>query len=168
MDRRKLLRASIAGAGAFAFGGLTFLARAGVLTRTPRQAEGPFYPRTFPSDLDNDLTVVAGRQGAAYGDTTLVSGKVLDEDAKPLEGVRIEIWQVNGYGRYHHEGDGQDKPIDPSFQGYGRAVTAADGSYWFKTVKPIAYPGRAPHIHFILRSPKGQKLVTQMYVAGSP
>jgi protocatechuate 3,4-dioxygenase beta subunit len=82
--------------------------------------------------------------------------------------VRIEIWQVNGYGRYHHAGDDSDKPIDPNFQGYGTALTGADGAYRFRTVRPVAYPGRAPHIHFALTRQDFGTFITQMYVAGAP
>jgi protocatechuate 3,4-dioxygenase, beta subunit len=111
---------------------------------------------------------VEGREGVAYGDITVVSGQVLNLDGKPLAGARIEIWQVNGYGRYHHEDDDQARPLDPNFQGYGEVVSGADGSYSFRTVKPVAYPGRAPHIHFAVTPRTGKQLITQMYVAGAP
>ncbi len=165
MHRRSLIIASLAGMGVWS---AAAIARAAALALTPRQAEGPFYPTRFPADVDNDLTVVDGQSGLAHGELTLVSGRVLDADGRPLKGIAIEIWQVNGYGRYHHEGDQQDKPIDPNFQGYGRTVSDQDGGYWFRTVKPVAYPGRAPHIHFMLSSPQGHKLTTQMYLAGAP
>jgi protocatechuate 3,4-dioxygenase, beta subunit len=166
MHRRLLLKSSLL--GAWALSAPSALLRAAGLAATPQQARGPFYPNKFPAEIDNDLTAVAGGNGVAHGDITLVSGKILDQDGNPLAGVRIEIWQVNGYGRYHHEGDDQDKPIDPNFQGYGTATSGEDGGYSFKTVRPIAYPGRAPHIHFALKSPSGNKLVTQMYIAGAP
>ena len=82
--------------------------------------------------------------------------------------MQIEIWQVNGYGRYHHRGDDQDKPWDPDFQGFGRTLTDADGAYRFRTVRPVAYPGRAPHIHFALSDRRFATFYTQMYVAGAP
>lgn len=138
------------------------------LVATPPQMPGPFYPVTFPLDQDNDLTSVSGRPGIAYGAITDVSGRVIDVKGRAQSGVRIEIWQVNGYGRYHHAGDDSDKPVDPNFQGYGTTVTGADGAYRFRTVRPLAYPGRAPHIHFALARPDFGSFVTQMYVADAP
>jgi len=138
------------------------------LLPTPAQMRGPFYPVTFPLDQDNDLVSVRGRTGIAYGVVTNIAGQVLDDRGHPQAGVRVEIWQVNGYGRYHHAGDGSGKPIDPNFQGYGTALTAADGSYRFRTVRPIAYPGRAPHIHFAVTRHDFGTFTTQMYVAGAP
>lgn len=135
---------------------------------TPGQARGPFYPRQFPVDKDFDLTRYQGKDGVAFGEILTVSGQVTDLSGTAQARVLIEIWQVNGYGRYHHEGDDSDKPIDPNFQGYGTALSDSEGRYSFRTVKPIAYPGRAPHIHFALTPSSGRPLVTQMYVAGAP
>ena len=137
------------------------------LVPTPAQMRGPFYPLTFPLDQDNDLVSVSGRSGLAHGTIANVAGQVLDDKGRPQAGVRVEIWQVNGYGRYHHAGDGSDKPIDPNFQGYGTALTGADGAYRFRTVKPVAYPGRAPHIHFALTRKDFGTFSTQMYLAGA-
>lgn len=134
---------------------------------TPAQAEGPFYPLRLPLDQDNDLTRVQGRDGQAHGEIIDVTGQLLDEDARPLSGVQLEIWQVNGHGRYHHPHDDQDKPLDPNFQGFGKTVTAADGSYRFRTVRPVAYPGRAPHIHFAVVLGRTQRFYTQMYLEGA-
>ncbi len=134
---------------------------------TPAQMPGPFYPLKFPIDRDNDLVKVKGHGGSAFGEIANVVGRVLTLDRGALAGVRIEIWQVNGYGRYHHDGDDSGKPIDPGFQGYGTALTGADGSYRFRTVKPVAYPGRAPHIHFALTRQDFGTFTTQMYVAGA-
>lgn len=78
------------------------------LVATPAQMRGPFYPATFPLDQDNDLVSVSGRPGIAYGMITNIAGQVLDEKGRPQAGVRVEIWQVNGYGRYHHAGDDSD------------------------------------------------------------
>jgi protocatechuate 3,4-dioxygenase, beta subunit len=144
------------------------LLRAAGLVFTPAQDRGPFYPLTLPLDKDNDLTRVAGQTGVASGEITDVSGHVLDASGRPLRDVLIEIWQVNAFGRYHHEGDRQDKPLDPNFQGYGQCVSDAQGAYRFRTIKPVAYPGRAPHIHFSLRGVDARPLTTQLYVAGAP
>jgi protocatechuate 3,4-dioxygenase beta subunit len=85
-----------------------------------------------------------------------------------LPRARIEVWQVNTHGRYHHSEDHGERPLDPNFQGYGQCVTGPDGAYRFRTIKPVAYQGRAPHIHFAVHSPGFESLVTQMYVAGAP
>ena len=135
---------------------------------TPNQSRGPFYPRRFPIDKDFDLTTTPGQSGVAFGQIVTVSGQVFDSSGAAQSGVLIEIWQVNGHGRYHHEDDPSEKPIDPNFQGYGMVSSDAEGRYRFRTVKPVAYPGRAPHIHFALSPKAGRGLVTQMYVAGSP
>ena len=161
--RRQLLKASGA-----VLAGAAVPAWAADLIATPAQMRGPFYPIVFPLDQDNDLVSVEGHAGIAYGEITNIAGQVLDEKGRPQAGVRIEIWQVNGYGRYHHAGDDSDKPIDPNFQGYGTAVTNAQGGYRFRTVKPVAYPGRAPHIHFALTRKDFGTFTTQMYVAGAP
>jgi protocatechuate 3,4-dioxygenase beta subunit len=144
------------------------LARAAQLLATPYQGKGPFYPLELPLDQDNDLTRVAGRSGHAKGTIVDVGGRLLDEEGRPLAGVQIEIWQVNAYGRYHHQYDDQDKPWDPDFQGFGRTVTDAEGAYRFRTVRPVAYPGRAPHIHFALSDRRFATFYTQMYIAGAP
>jgi protocatechuate 3,4-dioxygenase beta subunit len=164
MRRRELLQAGVAA-------GLSLtasLSRAAALLATPPQAEGPFYPIELPLDQDNDLVHVAGQDGTAVGTIIDVYGQLSDEAGRPLEGVHLEIWQVNGYGRYHHPGDEQDKPWDPSFQGYGRTLTDAQGRYRFRTVRPMAYPGRAPHIHFALSDSRFATFYTQMYLAGAP
>ena len=130
--------------------------------------QGPFYPLTLPLDRDNDLASVAGRTGRAKGTLLDIAGRVLDTDGKPVRGVKVEIWEVNGYGRYHHPHDDSDLPIDPYFQGFGETVSDAEGGYRFRTVKPVAYPGRAPHVHFALSGPGFGPFYTQMYLAGAP
>jgi protocatechuate 3,4-dioxygenase, beta subunit len=138
------------------------------LLATPAQVAGPFYPLTLPLDRDNDLVSVAGRSGRAKGTILDVAGRVLDTSGKPVAGVRIEIWQVNGFGRYHHPDDDSDLPMDPDFQGFGETVSDTGGAYRFRTVKPVAYPGRAPHIHFAVSGPGFGPFYTQMYLAGAP
>ncbi len=135
---------------------------------TPAQALGPFYPRTLPLDRDADLATVAGAGARAQGEIVHLAGRVLDEDERAVAGARVEIWQCNAFGRYHHPRDTRDAPLDPGFQGYGETVSAADGAWRFRTIRPVAYPGRAPHIHFIVTAPGGGILVTQMYVEGEP
>lgn len=136
--------------------------------RTPRQTEGPFYPLVRPNKIDNDLLHVPGQAGVAAGEIATVTGRVLDTDGRPFAGVLVEIWQANGYGRYNDTRDSSDKPIDQRFKGYGTCLTDQDGGYRFQTIRPVAYPGRAPHIHFAVSGTTVPRFVTQMYVAGAP
>jgi protocatechuate 3,4-dioxygenase, beta subunit len=138
------------------------------LVATPRQTTGPFYPVELPLDRDNDLARVAGAAAPAQGQITHVFGRVLDREGRPIGGVRVEIWQCNAFGRYHHPRDTRDAPLDPGFQGFGETVSAADGGYCFRTIRPVTYPGRTPHIHFAVTAPGAERMVTQMYVAGEP
>ena len=163
--RRRILNVLAGGAAASLVPAVAHAAR---LLGTPAQGKGPFYPLDLPLDQDNDLVHVAGRSGVATGVILEVHGRVLDQEGRPLAGVGLEIWQVNGYGRYHHPNDDQDKPWDPAFQGFGRTVTDAGGGYRFRTVRPVAYPGRAPHIHFALGDRRFATFYTQMYLAGAP
>lgn len=165
LPRRAFLRTSAA-VGLLGLTGVRFAQAE--LQATPAQMQGPFYPLTLPLDRDNDLVTVAGRSGMAFGTITDVAGRVTDADGRALAGVAVEIWQVNGHGRYHHPHDDSSAPVDPNFQGYGQTVTDAQGAYRFRTVKPVAYPGRAPHIHFGLGVPGQAPFYTQMYLAGAP
>jgi protocatechuate 3,4-dioxygenase beta subunit len=137
------------------------------LVATPRQTEGPFYPVEWAGDIDNDLVMVKGEAAQAMGQITHVMGRVLDASGAPIAGAQVEIWQCDANGRYRHPSDRNAKP-DAGFQGRGRMVSGADGRYSFRTIRPVAYPGRTPHIHFAVLAPQRGKLVTQMYVAGEP
>jgi protocatechuate 3,4-dioxygenase beta subunit len=140
-------------------------ALAQTLATTPLQTEGPFYPDRLPLDQDNDLTMVVGHRAPAAGKITDLTGRILDVRGKPLSGVVIEIWQVDNNGHYIHTADaGSDN--DANFQGYGRFETGQDGAYRFRTIKPVPYPGRTPHIHVKLRKGGRDLLTTQMYVQG--
>lgn len=163
--RRRLLVGSVLG---FAAALPAIRSAAAGLTLTPRQSRGPFYPARIPLDSDNDLVIVNGKAGKARGEIANIVGQVLDERGQTIDGARIEIWQCDANGRYHHPWDTRDVPLDPNFQGYGEFTTGADGAYRFRTIKPVPYPGRAPHIHFAVHVPGTQPLVTQMYVAGAP
>ena len=143
------------------------VAAAGLLA-TPRQSLGPFYPLTLPLDRDADLVQVRGRADTAAGTVAHVFGRVMDTEGRPVPGARVEIWQCNAFGRYHHPRAPANAPLDENFQGYGASVTDADGGYRFRTIRPVPYPGRAPHIHFAVQGPGFERLVTQMYVAGEP
>ena len=161
--RRRLLAAGLAaGAGAVLPTGLS-----AALVPTPRQTPGPFYPLRLPLDSDADLVQVEGTGRPAAGVVTHVFGRVLDRSGRPLAGARVEIWQCDAFGYYHHPYDRGGR-ADPSFQGYGHMVVGADAAFRFRTIKPVPYPGRAPHIHFAVSGPGIERLTTQMYVAGEP
>ena len=133
---------------------------------TPQQMRGPFYPDRMPLDQDNDLTRLMDGD-ASRGEITDLTGRVLDLDGAPIEGALVEIWQCDANGRYIHSGDSGGRPRDAGFQGYGKTSTDADGGYRFRTIKPVPYPGRAPHIHVAVTAPGKRPLVTQIYVDGA-
>jgi protocatechuate 3,4-dioxygenase beta subunit len=135
---------------------------------TPKQAAGPFYPVELPLDDDNDLTQVLGQSGQANGRITDLSGRILDINGRPLPQVRIEIWQCDANGRYRHPRDDSSRPVDESFQGHGHATTSDEGGYRFRTIRPIPYPGRTPHIHVAVFPAGEPPFVTQLYVRGEP
>ena len=137
-------------------------------TLTPSQMLGPFYPVTPPLHKDNDLTQVEGRSARAAGQIADLSGRVLDIDGRPLAGLRVEIWQCDANGRYRHPRDRSDVEADPNFQGFGHTVTDAEGRYRFRTIRPVPYPGRTPHIHAAVFQEADRPFVTQIYVAGEP
>jgi protocatechuate 3,4-dioxygenase beta subunit len=136
-----------------------------VLETTPAQTAGPFYPETPPLDDDNDLTRVRGRSRNARGRISDVSGRILDVNGRALAGTRVEIWQCDANGRYHHARD-QGGELDPNFQGFGHTQTDTEGRYRFRTIRPVPYPGRTPHIHFAVFPPRQPRFTTQLYVAG--
>jgi protocatechuate 3,4-dioxygenase, beta subunit len=136
---------------------------------TPAQPEGPFYPARLPTDRDADLVRVTGSDAAAIGVVTHVTGRVVDMAGRPVPRVLVEIWQCDARGRYRYPRERSALDPDPGFQGYGQALTDAGGGYRFRTIRPVAYPGRTPHIHFRLgTAAAGELLTTQMYVAGEP
>ena len=137
-------------------------------TPTPHQPRGPFYPLELPLDQDNDLIKITGRTTAAQGQIAHVSGRILDERGRVIPKARVEIWQCDVNGRYHHPWDSGRTARDSYFQGYGQYITGAYGSYRFRTIKPVSYAGRAPHIHFAVTAPGAEPFTTQMYVAGAP
>lgn len=141
------------------------------LTRTPAQTEGPFYPNHLPLDTDNDLLLVNDALTPAVGEVTHLSGRVLDSNGGPLRNVLVEIWQVDGNGVYLHTMDRSGQRAanrDANFQGFGRFLTGSSGEYYFRTVKPVPYPGRTPHIHFKLKRTGEPGFTTQCYVKGHP
>ncbi|MEP4886864.1 MAG: protocatechuate 3,4-dioxygenase subunit beta, partial [Alphaproteobacteria bacterium] len=137
---------------------------------------GPAYGHDAVGPLDTDLTKNARKNGEPLGERIVVAGRVVDENDRPLPNTLIEIWQANSAGRYIHEWDQHDAPLDPNFLGAGRCVTDENGRYEFRSIKPGAYPWgnhhnawRPNHIHFSLFGPTlATRLVTQMYFPGDP
>jgi protocatechuate 3,4-dioxygenase beta subunit len=138
------------------------------LVRTPAQTEGPFYPDHLPLDTDNDLIVINDAITPAVGEITHLSGRILDSHGEPLRNMLVEIWQVDHNGAYLHSGTTNKEKRDKNFQGFGRFMTGSSGEYYFRTVKPVPYPGRTPHIHFALKARGMEKFTTQCYVKGHP
>jgi protocatechuate 3,4-dioxygenase, beta subunit len=166
MRRRQLL---IGAAAAIAAPQLAGLAAAGSqLVITPGQTEGPFYPVSFPADLDADLVRVQGQKAQAVGLVTHISGRILDRHGQIVRGATVEIWQCDARGIYNHPRAPGQSRHDAGFQGYGRTEIDASGRYAFRTIRPVAYPGRTPHIHFKVHAPGVGRLTTQLYVAGEP
>jgi len=144
------------------------------LAHTLSEVTGPLIRVANPGPSSADLT--RQHAGAPIGERIIVSGRVLDEDGRPVPETLVELWQCNAAGRYRHPVDQHDAPLDPNFTGAGQAVTDADGAYRFVTIKPGAYPWRnhpnawrPQHIHFSLFGPSFMtRLVTQMYFPGDP
>ncbi|WP_279482980.1 protocatechuate 3,4-dioxygenase subunit beta [Aureimonas sp. SK2] len=156
--------------------------------RSPRQAllslptslseeTGPVFGHDVLGPLDNDLIRNFAKDGGeAIGQRIVVSGRVLDECARPVRGALVEFWQANAGGRYRHRKESYLAALDPNFGGCGRCITDEDGRYAFRTVKPGAYPWpngvndwRPAHIHFsVFGHAFAQRLITQMYFEGDP
>ena len=139
--------------------------------------EGPFYPslayRARALDWDADLTVVRGSlpdgqpRPRAAGQHLDLFGRVVDEDGRAIDAAEIEIWQCDVFGSYRHP-RGASTRIDDGFQGFGSSHTDALGGYRFRTIRPVPYPGRTPHIHVKLRHPSIGEFTSQLFVAGEP
>ena len=125
---------------------------------------------------DADLTAHGAEGGEPLGEKIVVTGRVVDEDGKPVRNSLIEVWQCNAAGRYRHKRDQHNAPLDPNFNGWGKMLTDDDGRYRFVTIKPGPYPWgnhdkawRPAHIHFSLfGNVYAQRLVTQMYFPNDP
>jgi protocatechuate 3,4-dioxygenase beta subunit len=140
------------------------------LVKTPAQTEGPFYPNKLPLDTDNDLLVINENITPAIGEVTHLTGRILDAKGNPVKNAVVEIWQCDANGVYLHTADSgqkQDKQ-DKNFQGFGRFVTGSTGEYYFRTIKPVPYPGRTPHIHYKIKKGGKHLLTTQVYIKGHP
>jgi protocatechuate 3,4-dioxygenase beta subunit len=164
LDRRLFLRRSLAASTAFF---LTPGAFAEALTLTPKQTEGPFYPDKLPLDTDNDLLILNDSLTPAIGEVTWLSGQVFDLKGNPVRGATVEIWQCDATGSYLHSRGANPRNKggkDAGFQGYGRFLTGTKGEYGFRTIKPVPYPGRTPHIHVKVKRGKTHLLTTQCYI----
>jgi protocatechuate 3,4-dioxygenase beta subunit len=145
-----------------------------IIPHTLTELTGPLFGHDEVKPTDNDLT--RQHQGEPIGERIIVTGRVLDENAKPVPNTLVEIWQANAAGRYPHKNDNHDAPLDPNFSGAGRTLTDGQGRYKFITIRPGEYPWRnhynawrPAHIHFSLFGPAFcTRIVTQMYFPGDP
>ena len=160
LERRAILQAGIA------LSGMILTPASMATTLTPETTAGPFYPNIELPEDDADLTRITGRSGVALGDITDLSGTLMDQNNNPIKNARIEIWQCDVNGRYRHTAERSKESIDRNFQGFGFTNTDQNGQYMFRTIKPVAYLNRAPHIHVKVLIPGGGKLITQLYIAG--
>jgi protocatechuate 3,4-dioxygenase beta subunit len=160
ISRRRLIL-SMAAASAYPWG--LVMGDDGLLAATPSDAEGPFYPVELPDDTDNNLVKVVGRENTAPGTLAYLQGRVMDRAGQRIDGARVEIWQCDHGGVYHHPEDGGEPNLD--FQGFGAVSTGRDGEYLFRTMRPVPYTGRTPHIHFRVIADGFDTLTTQLYVA---
>jgi protocatechuate 3,4-dioxygenase, beta subunit len=144
------------------------------LLHTVTEITGPLLGEGRLGELDHDLT--RQHEGEPQGQRMIVTGRVLEDDGRPVPNTLVEIWQANAGGRYFHRHDNWPSPLDPNFTGVGRCLTDAEGRYEFVTIKPGAYPWgnhynawRPAHIHFSLFGRAfTQRLVTQMYFPDDP
>jgi protocatechuate 3,4-dioxygenase beta subunit len=162
--RRRFLQGLAVGAAAFFVPG----AFAEELIATPRLTEGPFYPDKLPLDTDNDLLVINDSITPAVGQITHLAGRILGPTGQAIRNAIIEIWQVDANGAYIHSADSTSGRNDKNFQGYGRFLTDSKGQYYFRTIKPVPYPGRTPHIHVAVSQNGRRVLTTQILVNGYP
>jgi protocatechuate 3,4-dioxygenase, beta subunit len=145
-----------------------------LLPHTKTETTGPVFGHSLVTARDSDLT--AQHEGEPLGERIVVSGRVLDQEGRPVREALVEVWQANAAGRYLHKMDQHGAPIDPNFSGCGRVITDAEGRYRLVTIKPGAYPWgnhqnawRPQHIHFSLfGAGLLSRLVTQMYFPGDP
>lgn len=146
------------------------------LEQSSSETTGPTFGHNDIAPIDKDLIKNYAHGGDPVGERIIVHGRVLDENARPVPNTLVEVWQANAGGRYRHKKDSYLAPIDPNFGGCGRTMTDENGYYFFRTVKPGAYPWRngindwrPAHIHFsVFGSSFCQRLITQLYFEGDP
>lgn len=174
-SRRKFLRNLVLGSVWYTTPGLfaELLAARTRLFQTQRLTEGPFYPDQLPLDTDNDLLIINDAATPALGDICYLSGRVLDRNGEALANAFVEIWQCDARASYRHSrGRNPETGFDPNFQGYGRFLTASDGRYFFRTIKPVPYTlgntFRTPHIHIAVSRNGKRLLTTQLLIRNHP
>jgi protocatechuate 3,4-dioxygenase beta subunit len=163
LTRRGLLRGGVALGAVALFTPGVF---AEELARTPRLTEGPFYPPKLPLDTDNDLIIISNSTTPAVGEITHLSGRVLSLSGEPIKDAVVEIWQCDSKGVYIAQGENRRR--DTNFQGFGQFSTDAKGNYRFRTIKPVPYAGRTPHIHVKVNKGGKELLTTQLFISGHP
>jgi protocatechuate 3,4-dioxygenase beta subunit len=171
-ERRRLL-----GAAGTALAFVAMPALAAARTALPRMTDGPFYPspayRARALDWDADLTTVRGAlpdgqpRPRASGQPLDLFGSIVDAGGRPVDKAEIEIWQCDAFGSYRHP-RGAGSRVDDGFQGFGSSLGDAGGVFRFRTIRPVPYPGRTPHIHVKVRHPSFGELTSQLFVAGDP
>ena len=163
VNRRTLVHGSLGALGVTMFPSLA------AAFPTPKATEGPFYPEEEMrfADIDNDLVKIEGEVTEAGGEIVHLNGRVFWTSGEPVEGARVEIWQCDVNGRYLHTNDTGNSERDRAFQGFGHDVTDTDGNYEFRTILPVAYVGRTPHIHVKVLAGR-RELTTQFYIANDP
>jgi len=129
---------------------------------TPAMTEGPFYPERFSAQPSPRLVLGASADAVPLR----LEGRVIDPQGEGVAGARVEIWQCDAGGRYHHSRDSGVQERDPNFAGFGWMLTDASGRYGFDTIRPVPYPGRTPHIHVAVVAGGRRRLVTQAFVEG--
>jgi protocatechuate 3,4-dioxygenase beta subunit len=165
--RRRVLSvlATVPVASALALFPRVLRAQTTTLKPTPQDTLGPFYPPKWTGEVDADL-IAFGSGTYADGTPLTISGFVRGTDGKALANARVEIWQTDATGKYRHPDDDGEGPAKRGFQGFGRTLTDTEGRYRFRTIKPVLYSGRPPHVHFRVVASGRKELVTQMYFAG--
>lgn len=167
LARRRFIE-SVAGSALAPLAGVA-QGQPGARSPSPAQTLGPFYPRNAaerPRETDADLIVVDGDRVATLGVPIFLVGRVVDRNGSPISSASVEIWQCDDNAVYHHPSGGAVSERDPNFQGYGIDRTDTRGEFRFRTIRPVAYPGRTPHIHVRVQPGNGRALATQLYLPG--
>ena len=166
--RRRFLRGMTCGVAGVSM--TRFLSVPGLFAQelmlTAAQEEGPVYPDHLPLDTDNDLLVLNDSIKPAVGEITHLTGRILSPSGTPVRNALVEIWEADAEGNYIHTRGHRDT-IDKNFQGFGRLLTGSKGEYYFRTIKPVAYGPRAPHIHYAIKIGGKRMLTTSLYVKGA-
>jgi protocatechuate 3,4-dioxygenase beta subunit len=144
------------------------------LPHTQSEVTGPIFDSSMVDVKACDLTQQS--KAEPLGERIIVSGRVLDENGRPVPHTLIEVWQANAAGRYRHNIDQHNAPLDPNFEGSGHTLTDEHGQFRFITIRPGSYPWRnhynawrPAHIHFSVFGPAfATRLITQMYFPGDP